>query len=205
MILLGDQASQRRENMTVKRLWQSFRLITIRSGYKRAEYIEKHHLFKHVGERTLICWGKMPLYPELISIGDNVLLGSRTSFITHDGTHAMLNRNKSLDLKKPLHERVGCIEIGDNVFVGAGTTILYDVKIGSNVIIAANSVVTSDLEPDGVYAGMPARRIKSMDDYIVKMQSLDTYPEDLRPKNQVVSQQLADFMWKSFHDRRNTE
>lgn len=173
----------------------------MRSGYKRAEYIKRHNLFRHIGDGVLICWGKLPLYSELISIGDNVLFGSRTSFITHDVTNILLNRNKSLNLKKPIAERVGCIEIGDNVFIGAGSTIMYDVKIGSNVIIAANSVVTSDLEPNGVYAGMPARRIKSMDDYIAKMQSRETYPEAIRPQGQEVSQELADYLWDSFHKK----
>lgn len=44
------------------------------------------------------------------------------------------------------------IEILDNVFVGAKSTIMYGVKIGPNAIIAANNVVTKDV-PEGIVVG----------------------------------------------------
>lgn len=50
--------------------------------------------------------------------------------------------------------------LGDNVFVGAGAKIIGDVRIGSDVKIGANAVVTRDL-PDGATAvGVPARVVK---------------------------------------------
>ena len=62
----------------------------------------------------------------------------------------------------------GLITIGDNVFIGSNSTILYDVTIGNNVIIGAGSVVTKDI-PDGVVAaGVPARVIGKFDDYRMK-------------------------------------
>ena len=48
--------------------------------------------------------------------------------------------------------RIGEIKIGNNVFIGARTTILYDVKIGNNVIIGAGSLVTKDI-PDNCIVG----------------------------------------------------
>ena len=64
---------------------------------------------------------KLPLYSELISVGNNVHFASNVTLVTHDVTHVMLNRS---DPSLKLSEYVGCIEIGDNVFIGANTTIL---------------------------------------------------------------------------------
>ena len=61
------------------------------------------------------------------------------------------------------------IKIGNNVFIGANTTLLYDVSIGDNVIIGAGSVVTNDI-PDGVVAaGVPCKVIGKYDDFKEKM------------------------------------
>jgi len=62
----------------------------------------------------------------------------------------------------------GCIKIGDNVMIGSRTIILPDVEIGDNVIIGAGSIVTKDIPSDCVAAGIPARPIGSLDDYINK-------------------------------------
>ncbi len=51
--------------------------------------------------------------------------------------------------------------IGDDVWIGYGSTILGGVNIGNGCIIAAGSVVTSDLEPYSIYGGNPARKIKN--------------------------------------------
>jgi chloramphenicol O-acetyltransferase type B len=51
--------------------------------------------------------------------------------------------------------------IGDDVWIGYGVTIMGGVKIGNGCIVAASSVVTSDLEPYSIYGGNPARKIKS--------------------------------------------
>ena len=95
-------------------------------------------------------------------------------------------------------ERIGCIEIGDNVFVGSGTHILYDTKIGNNVIIGTCSVVTKDIPDNSVVAGVPARVIGSFDDFVKKALNSDRYPDELKPKGQVISAELAKFLWEKF-------
>ena len=55
----------------------------------------------------------------------------------------------------------GEIEIFDNVFIGANSTIMYNVKIGPNAIVAANSVVTKDVPEGAVVGGNPAKVIGS--------------------------------------------
>jgi serine O-acetyltransferase len=49
--------------------------------------------------------------------------------------------------------------LGDNVYVGAGAKILGEVNIGSNVVIAANSLVVSNVPDNCTVAGVPARVI----------------------------------------------
>jgi len=51
-------------------------------------------------------------------------------------------------------------KIGDDVWVGYGTIIMGGVKIGNGCIIAAGSIVTKDLDPYSIYAGIPAKKIK---------------------------------------------
>jgi len=55
----------------------------------------------------------------------------------------------------------GTCEIGDHVSIGTGSTIL-PVKICSNVVIGAGSVVTKDISEPGVYAGNPARKMRGL-------------------------------------------
>lgn len=56
----------------------------------------------------------------------------------------------------------------DNVFIGSQTTILFNVCIGPNVIIGANSLVNKDLEGGYVYAGNPAKKICSFIEFVNK-------------------------------------
>jgi len=53
------------------------------------------------------------------------------------------------------------VEIGNNVWLGAGVIITGGMRVGSGVVVGAGSVVTKDLKDDGVYAGVPAKFIKS--------------------------------------------
>lgn len=54
------------------------------------------------------------------------------------------------------------IRVCSGTWIGARATILPGVTIGESCIIAAGSVVTKDCEPNGLYAGSPARRIKEL-------------------------------------------
>ena len=84
------------------------------------------------------------------------------TFVNHDITALMFRyMDKNLDYQ----ERKDSILIGDNVFVGENSTILYDVLIGNNVIIGAGSVVTKDIPDDVVAAGVHCRAIGKFDDY----------------------------------------
>ena len=102
----------------------------------------------------------------MISIGDNVHIASDVKFINHDITAFMF---QYINTNTIYRVRTGKIKIGDNVFIGAGSLILYDVEIGNNVIIGAGSVITGDI-PDGVVAaGVPCKVIGDFENYKNKM------------------------------------
>lgn len=106
-------------------------------------------------------WGSEPW---LIQIGDHVEISSAVTFLTHDGaTWCFRNQERYKDVI-----RYGKIIIEDNCFIGANVTILPGVTIGANTIVGACSVVTKNLKPNSVYAGVPARYICSLEEYAEK-------------------------------------
>lgn len=90
-----------------------------------------------------------------ISIGNNVYLGPNVSMCcaSHDiGKH---------------HQRAGKniygpIVISDGCWIGMHAKILANVTIAEGCVIAAGAVVTKSTTPDGLYAGVPAKRIKDL-------------------------------------------
>jgi Acetyltransferase (isoleucine patch superfamily) len=103
--------------------------------------------------------------PFLVELGNDVTLAEGVTFHTHDGGVWVFRKSHpGINIYAP-------IKVGNNVFIGAYTNILPGVSIGDNVVIGACSVVTKDLPPNGVYAGVPARYIRSLDDY--KRKSLE--------------------------------
>ena len=132
---------------------------------KKTEFIRKHHLFGSIGNNCNINKWKLPLHSELVYLHDNVRIASNVGFVTHDGIHRILNVKYNTS---DFIEKVGCIEIGDNVFVGSGTRILYNTRIGNNVIIGSDSLVNKDVPDNSVYAGVPARFICTFDEYVEK-------------------------------------
>lgn len=96
-----------------------------------------------------------------IIIGNNVKLGAGvciydTDFHSLDKT---LRADRYLDSRNIVNAP---ILISDNAFIGAHSTILKGVTIGENSIIGACSVVTKSIPADEIWAGNPARFIKSI-------------------------------------------
>lgn len=98
---------------------------------------------------------------ESVTIGDNVLMGSRVLII--DNSHGQYSGNKCDSPLVPPNERPMCtapIVIEDNVWIGDGVVVQKGVRIGNGAIIGANSVVTKDVPEHVVCAGVPAKIIK---------------------------------------------
>jgi acetyltransferase-like isoleucine patch superfamily enzyme len=115
-----------------------------------------------------------------ISFGNNIELAPGVSIISanHD-TENLSNHIKA----KPIH-------IGNNVWIGANTTILPEVSIGNNVTIGANSVVTKDIPSNSIAVGNPCKVIKEK----------TAYKEDLTSIvfNRKLSKKHQDYLNSSF-------
>lgn len=141
------------------------------TAIKRAAYLKKHGILYHMGDNCMTMFRKIPLYPKLISMGNNVWIASEVLFVTHDVIHRMLNNKLGTD---EFQEYFGCIDIKDNVFIGSNSTILPNVTIGPDAIVAAGSLVNKSIRRGGVYAGVPAKYICSLNEFIKKRKQ---YPQ----------------------------
>lgn len=151
---------------SLKRYCMMLRLILAGGGYSRAEYLKKKHYFKSIGEHVYLQPWNFGTEPELISFGDNVHVASNVNFVNHDITCMMFNY---MDKEHHYKIRQGEITIGNNVFIGAGSRILYDVTIGDNVIIGAGSLVNKNIPSGAVAAGVPCKVIGSFEEYQQRM------------------------------------
>ncbi len=96
-----------------------------------------------------------------VVIGDNTLFASK--IFVGDSNHGFYSGRNQSSPDIPPNDRPldsGKIIIGKNVWIGNGVTIAGNVRIGDGVIIGANSVVTRNLDPECIYAGIPAVKIK---------------------------------------------
>jgi len=127
-------------------------------GQQDIEKLKKRGLkvgtnFKMMGS-TIIdpshCWH--------IEIGDNVIMAPKSHILAHDSSVGLFLG----------YTKVANVKIGNNVFIGANSTVLMGVTIGDNVIIGAGSVVTKDIPSNTVVAGNPAKIICSLDDFLEK-------------------------------------
>jgi acetyltransferase-like isoleucine patch superfamily enzyme len=98
-----------------------------------------------VQSHTFIC--------ELVTIGEDCFIGHGVMFINDLFSEGGPARGR-MDLWKSTH-------IGNHVSIGSNATIL-PVRICDGVVIGAGSVVTRDIDRPGVYAGNPARRLRSL-------------------------------------------
>ena len=151
---------------SLKRYCMMLRLILAGGGYSRAEYLKKKHYFKSIGDHVYLQPWNFGTEPELISFGDNVHVASNVNFVNHDITCMMFNY---MDKEHHYKIRQGEITIGNNVFIGAGSRILYDVTIGDNVIIGAGSLVNKSIPSGTVAAGVPCKVIGSFEEYQQRM------------------------------------
>lgn len=123
--------------------------------------------------------------PYLVTIGNHVS-ATKTHFETHDGGVWIFRK------KHPDWDMIAPITVGDNVYFGCGVIVLPGVTIGSNIIIGAGSIVTKDLESGFVYAGVPAKKIKSIEQYYEKVSKKTINSKMMPPK------QKAEFLITKF-------
>ena len=86
------------------------------------------------------------LYPQLVSIGDNTIIGWKVHLLCHEFTQQQI--------------RIGRVRIGKNALVGAFSTIRSGITIGENSVVAMHSFVNKDVPPGEIWGGVPAKKIR---------------------------------------------
>ena len=168
------------------------RIALMRSAITRTNYIVEHGFFAQTGKNFFFQPRIMPINAEYIKFHDNVSVASGVTFICHDVMQKVFN---NLDPDKQIKKKYGCIEVMENVFIGSNSTILYDVRIGPNAVVAAGSVVTKDVPPGTVVAGVPARVIGKFEDLYEKRVKESDELEDIRYS--------PEECWKRFYQKRD--
>lgn len=136
----------------------AFRILL--GSYGKGSMIDYHTYIRYmskvqIGSRTTINRGCRLLgsyhYKNVkIIIGDHVAIAPEVCILAAGHDHT----------KRSLPNTAGSVAIGNDVWVGARSIILQGVTIGDGAVIAAGSVVTRDIPPYSIAAGVPARVIK---------------------------------------------
>lgn len=117
--------------------------------------------------------GKVTIYgsvsystePWLITIGNGCHITDGVKFETHDGGTLLFRKEiPDLEITKP-------ITIGDECYIGNNVIILPGVNIGNHCIIGAGAIVSRDIPDNSVAVGVPARVIKSTNEYLEKIKN----------------------------------
>lgn len=100
-------------------------------------------------------------YGRHIFIDDDTVVAGGVRILAHDGSS---QRAIGATLVAPVH-------VGKRCFIGQGSTILPGVTIGDDCVVGAGAVVTRDVEPNTVVAGVPARAIRLASELHAKRQA----------------------------------
>jgi len=111
-----------------------------------------------IGEYCYLNSGTVLYSGNGIKIGDNVLIGPNCNIVPTN--HQYSDRDTPMRLQRFLPSKGGII-IEDDVWLGANVTILDGAYIKKGSIIGANSTVIGEVEGYSIYAGSPAKKIKS--------------------------------------------
>lgn len=108
-----------------------------------------------IGKCSFINYGCIFDNSAYIEIGDNCSIGMEVMFCTSSHEFGNENQRAGVNTGKPIIIEKGC-------WIGTRATILPGVTVGHGCVIAAGALVTRDCEPNGLYAGVPARRVKDL-------------------------------------------
>ena len=132
-------------------------------------YLKKNDVFKELGQCVLYQPNTLPNEPKCIKIHNNIQIAAHVTFYTHDVINNVLSHMDNISYQS----HGTCIEIMDNVFIGGNSTIVGNVTIGPNAIVAAGSVVTKDVPENTIVGGNPAKVIGSFEDLHARRKTQD--------------------------------
>ena len=108
-----------------------------------------------IGARSLVNFGTSLVAVNSVTIGPQCLIGTHCMIMDTPVHNVDPNRR----LEPPASE---AIQIGENVWIGARVIVMPGVTIGDDCAIGAGSVVTHDIPPRSLAAGVPAKVIRAL-------------------------------------------
>lgn len=183
-----------------KRYYHSLRLLMMHGSSKRTAYLKKHRILGGIGENCR--WGPwlIPPYAELIKLHDNVHVHKTAKLVTHDMLNGFLKTCKP-DVDFGSKEKIGCIELMDNVYISMNVVVMPNVRINKNTIISAGSVVTSDIPENTIASGIPAQPVGKVDQFMALRRMGKANTPKFR--NQQLPKEIADAEWARFYKRHD--
>lgn len=177
----------------LKNQLRRLRFFIIPSAAKRSKILKKAGFFNEMGNDVFFQPRKLPADPQYIRFHNNISVAANVTFITHDVMHGLF---KNIDNENDYYSHLGCIEVMDNVFIGAGSIILPDVRIGPNAIVAAGSVVVKDVPPGSIVGGDPAKVIGNFNE-LMKKRKEESEEIKVFDRNK-----RASVEWEKFYSKR---
>lgn len=143
---------------SINPLWQVYKIVKFPKVFKQTciieisrfipsmslkRYIYRKFLKMTIGQNTSFAYKVSPdlFYPELISVGNNSVIGYNTTILTHE---VLVDE-----------WRYGRVSIGHHTLIGANVTILPGVTIGNHVKVGAGTVITKDVPDYSFVIGNP--------------------------------------------------
>ena len=109
-----------------------------------------------IGDYTSIWYGTVVSARHEITIGRHCAISWNCTIIDND-MHEIVYENGFAPTRKD-----PAVRIQDHVWIGASAIVLKGVTIGENSVVAAGAIVTSDVPPNTLVAGAPAKAIRSI-------------------------------------------
>lgn len=136
---------------------KKFMILSRYNNYTIAEYFRKQGA--HVGEDCSILIRNIGDEVYLVKIGNHVTIAGGVIFATHDGGTWIFRQ------EIPNIQVFGPIIIEDNCVIGQNAILFPNIRIGRNSIVGAGAVVISDIPPNSIAMGVPARVWSSVEKY----------------------------------------
>lgn len=148
----------KQNRFSINPLWQVYKIVKFPKVFKQTciieisrfipsmslkRYIYRKFLKMTIGQDTSFAYKVSPdlFYPELISVGNNSVIGYNTTILTHE---VLVDE-----------WRYGRVSIGHHTLIGANVTILPGVTIGNHVKVGAGTVITKDVPDYSFVIGNP--------------------------------------------------
>jgi maltose O-acetyltransferase len=129
--------------------------VQIYSTLARSEFVAGSGATLEIGSRTLVNFGTSVVATGRVSIGAHCHIGPHCMIM--DNPFHELDPDRRLEVPQPRP-----IVIEDNVWLGARVIVMPGVTIGRDSVVGAGGVVTKDVPPRTLVAGVPAREVRRL-------------------------------------------